>query len=364
MKQNNLSILIITNIPAPYRVPVFNRLAEYYGNNFKVFYCAHKESNRHWSINNIQHDFIILKGKTLKLKRGSFHINYDIVFHLFKYKPDIIINGGLSLTNIIAWLYSRIFNKRHIVQSDSWELPEKKLSKLHLIIRKIVFNKTDAFICVGKKGRAYFRSFNIADERIFNSPLAIDNVYYSKYLNKSPCYDLMFSGQFVDIKMPFFIIDVLQKIKENGITFKFLMIGSGPLEKEIIGRLKNYKIDYNYPGFIQQNDLPKYYSSAKILLFPSLHDPWGVVANEAMAVGVPVITCDNAGAANDLIIDGENGYVLPLDINIWAEKILQLLNDPIMYSKFSKNALEKVQEFNFGKSSEGIISAIRNVSNE
>ncbi|MBC7507657.1 MAG: glycosyltransferase family 4 protein, partial [Ferruginibacter sp.] len=85
--------------------------------------------------------------------------------------------------------------------------------------------------------------------------------------------------------------------------------------------------------------IPDFYNKAKIFLFPTLSDPWGIVANEACASGVPVITCKNSGSADDLVIDGHNGYVLPLDPEIWADSILKLLTNTNLLQQFSDNAL-------------------------
>jgi len=122
--------------------------------------------------------------------------------------------------------------------------------------------------------------------------------------------------------------------------------------------LDEYGIDYRFAGFISQEDLPHYYASSKLLLFPTLSDPWGVVANEAGAVGVPVITCENAGVAHDLIINNYNGYILPLHAETWAEHIVELLKDDNLYARLSKNALSKVQEYSYEVAAQGIIDAI------
>ena len=107
-----------------------------------------------------------------------------------------------------------------------------------------------------------------------------------------------------------------------------------------------------------QRDLAAKYASSKILLFPTREDTWGIVANEACAAGIPVITCSNAGAAEDLVIHGYNGFILDLDAKTWCEHALQLLNDNTEWNTFSRNALEKVREYNYDAAAEGIIKAI------
>jgi glycosyltransferase involved in cell wall biosynthesis len=168
----------------------------------------------------------------------------------------------------------------------------------------------------------------------------------------------MFSGQFIERKMPLFFAEVARNLYCKTGRCKALIIGSGPREKEFIGRLEEYGIDYTYAGFVDQRDLPKYYSAARVFLFPTLSDPWGVVANEACSVGVPVITCNNAGVANDLIVHNYNGYILPLNTEMWSEYIISLINDNDLYQQLSFNAISKVQEYNYESASQGIIDAV------
>ena len=82
------------------------------------------------------------------------------------------------------------------------------------------------------------------------------------------------------------------------------------------------------------------------------------LANEACAAGTPVITCENAGVANDLVINDENGYVLPLDANVWSQHAWQLLSDEKKLSSFSEKAVQKVQSYNHQQAANGILDSI------
>ncbi len=143
-------------------------------------------------------------------------------------------------------------------------------------------------------------------------------------------------------------------------TCRVLIIGDGDgsLKREMFKRFEEQGIDYCFSGFIEHSRLPEYYSQAKILLLPTSGDCWGVVINEAMVCGVPVITTNMTAAAGELVIDGENGYVLPLDAELWADRICSLLEDKGKRDIFSKRAREVVSRFTFERAAEGIISAI------
>ena len=86
-------------------------------------------------------------------------------------------------------------------------------------------------------------------------------------------------------------------------------------------------------------------------------DAWGVVINEAMASGTPVLSTPYTGVRNDLIIDGESGFILGLDANTWSDKITKLIYNPNLWQKISLNAKKYVKNFNFSNAANGVIKA-------
>jgi glycosyltransferase involved in cell wall biosynthesis len=350
-------IVLITNIPAPYRIPILNLIAEKYGDGFTVIYCAKKESNRKWDLPKMTHNYIFLKENIIKKNGKSIHNNPGVLRYLNRINSDIVVTTGFNLTFIYAFLWSLLHRKKHIPMTDGTLLSESFLTWKHRLARKFVYEFSSAFIGASEGSENLYMSYGIPENKIFRSPLCIDNKRFGRYLGAEKKYDVMFSGQFIEGKMPFFFLEVVKKLKEYKRDLKVLLIGLGPLEDKILKELNQNKINYDFPGFIQQENLPKYYASSKLLLFPTQSDPWGIVANEASAVGTPVITCDNAGAANDLIINKVNGFVLPLDSDLWAKKILELLNDKNLYDRMSKIAIKKVQEYNFGVAAKAFIKA-------
>lgn len=350
-------IAMITNIPSPYREETYSILNEYLKNSYHVYYCALVEPNRLWKISNGNYNKTFLKKSIFKFKNKSIYLNIDIIKELMNFNPDVIITAGFSPTMLLAFLWAKFRRKKHIAFTDGTIDSEKSLSKIHKWVRKFVFGYTDAFIGASKKSLKLYVSYNISNEKIFLSPLCINNDLYKQGGEIPKKYDIIFSGQFIDRKMPFFFIDVVKLVNEST-PCKVILIGSGELKEKMLNKLKELNIEYSYPGFIQQEQLPFIYGSAKILLFPTKNDPWGVVANEACAVGLPVITCENAGAANELIINDYNGYVLPLDEKVWAEHIVNLLKNNTLYKKLSENAIISVKEFNHKNAAAGILGAI------
>jgi glycosyltransferase involved in cell wall biosynthesis len=179
-------------------------------------------------------------------------------------------------------------------------------------------------------------------------------------------YDLMFSGRIIDLKNPLFFAKVAAQVKKRIGHCSVLIIGDGDtkLKNEMIDIFQKNKVDYDFPGFITHNELPEFYSMAKILLLPTSGDCWGVVINEAMISGLPVITTDMTAAAGELVLNEINGYVLPFDEKEWTEKIVNLLERPKILNAFSDQAKETVNKFNFDSAAQGIIDAINFLANK
>lgn len=355
-----MKICIVTNIPAPYRNPILEIVGEELKDDFLMIFCAKKESNRKWSLNKFNFNHLFLK-ENVRAKSNGYdyvHNNPDVFKELKKFNPDVIITTGYNPTHLYAWLYSLVFRKKHIPMSDGWIFSENNLSFLHRIIRKIVFLTSSSFIGASKNTFLLFESYGIKRKNIFQSHLCIDNQKFSNNKSfKDRKYHLMFSGQFIERKIPFFFFDITKKLSESIPDLKVLILGSGPLEEELLKKFNNANIDYTYPGFASQEELPKYYSNSKLFLFTTEMDPWGIVANEAMASGTPVIVTPYAGIVNDLLIDSQNGYVIDIDVDKWVDKIKDILSDEEKWQTLSSNAKEKVQEYNFESAAKGIIDA-------
>lgn len=359
-----MRVVIITNIPSPYRVTFFDKLSNYpQFIDLTVLYCNNIEANRKWKTPPLNHNYIFLKKGVLNFLGKKVYFNKDVLIKLKKIDPDIVVTSGFNPTMLTAILYAKTKRKYHFINTDAWELTEKKMSFFHKYIRRLFYRRADICLPVSQKGKKNFMRYGVMPTKIFICNYAIDNEEYSKYYNFEKEYDIMFAGQFIERKMPLFFCEIAKQISQQR-DLKVLLIGSGPLKKEIISFFDENKINFNYPGFIQQDEIPYWYAKSRILLFPTQEDGWGVVANEACAVGTPVITCENAGVAADLIIHKHNGYILPLCIEEWKFHILHLLDDHQLYNSFSCNCLLRIKNYSAINASQNFIEAIHSISDK
>lgn len=358
--RGTMRIVIITNIPAPYRVQAWNEVAHILKDNFLVLFCSHSEPNRKWNVPTIKFKHLFLKENFHEKSDGVtfVHNNPDIWNHLNNFRPDVVITGGFNPTMLYGFAYCLFRNKKHIPMSDAWEASERNLTFLHKLMRKVIYKMSHAFLACSLKGKAYFQSYKLKPDSIYISHYTIDNSApdQSNTIYKRN-YDLMFSGQFAARKNPLFFIDVAKRLLQLKPQLKVLILGDGPMKEIILNELNKANIDFDYPGYASQEELPVFYASAKLFLFPTAFDAWGVVANEALNAGTPVLVTPFAGCSEELVIDNHNGYVLALDEEKWIEKCYQLLTDEHKWKTFSENAKQTAARFTHQKAANELIAA-------
>ena len=354
-----MKLAIITNIPAPYRIPIFNRIAAELGEDFLVVYCARLEPDRQWDLARLEFNHVFLRENFHTSKKGAFiHCNPGVLRVLREFRPDVVVTTGFNPTHLLSWAYTLCTGSRHVPMTDGWIHSESALSRLHRVVRSIVYRTSSAFIGAGKNSHALFKSYGIKESRLFQSHLCIDNERFSgKAKDSRRQYDIMYSGQIREGKIPGFFSLVAQRAAASLGSLSVLIIGDGPCREELLDSLKKIGVQVDYAGFVSQARLPDYYCTAKLLLFTTKNDAWGIVANEALASGTPVITSPYAGVANDLVLSGVNGHILELDASLWAEKIVELLTDDELLERMRLEAIESVKPFNFQNAANGILAA-------
>jgi glycosyltransferase involved in cell wall biosynthesis len=355
-----MRVAIITNIPAPYRVQAWNDIAHQLKDNFLVLFCSHSEPNRNWNVPPIKFKHLFLKENYHEKSDGVtfVHNNPDVWKHLNNFHPDVVITGGFNPTMLYGFTYCLLKGKKHVPMSDAWEASERNLSFLHKLMRKVTYKMSHAFLACSQKGKAYFQSYGLKPDSVFISHYTINNPTPEQGRTFSERkYDLMFSGQFTERKNPLFFINVARRLQQWKPQLKILILGDGPMKEAILSELNKAKIDFDYPGYASQEELPGYYASARMFLFPTSFDAWGVVANEALNAGTPVLVTPFAGCSNELVIHKHNGYVLALDEEKWAEKCNQLLLDVPKWQAFSENAKQTTAQFTHQRAAKELIEA-------
>ena len=362
-----MRVAMVTNIPAPYRLPVYERLAALPGIDFCVFFFSGREPDRAWDLPSGQYRQVFLRENFFNFRNRFIHFNPDLWQRLKCMRPDVVITTGFNPSHLIAFAYTLRFRVRHIAMTDGTLASEAKLSTLHRLVRRVVYRNSGAFIGASDGAMALYDGYGIARTRMFKSHLCADNAAFMRTGMQAKCYDFIFCGRFVAVKNPFFAIDVaVQVARKLGRKVSILFVGDGELRQAMQDATARAATELNaeFAGFATQAELPQRYGSALIFLFPTLWDPWGVVANEACAAGLPVLVSPVAGVVDELVVDAENGYVLPLETPRWVDAAARLLTDPVLYATMSARSRLRVADYNYDHAAAGIAAALNSVQNK
>ena len=356
-----LRVAIVTNIPAPYRLPIFEIVAAAPGIDFCAFFCSGREPDRQWDLKTSKFRQVFLRERFIKFRGRYIHANPDLWRQLRNFGPNVVITTGFNPSHLVAYGFARVHGAQHIAMTDGTYQSEAKLSSIHRWVRRVVYAGTRAFIGASDGTFELFRSYGIDPNCMFKSHLCANN---PAFFNSPPVekkFDFIFCGRFVAIKNPLFAIEVARNVCQRlGRRVSILFVGSGEMEPEMraAADAATHEVAVAFSGFARQDELPGLYGSARIFVFPTQWDPWGVVANEACAAGLPVLVSPFAGSAGELIRDGENGFVLPLNIQQWTDAGVRLLSDAALYSSMSEKGRTLVKEYSFENAAAGITNAI------
>lgn len=364
-----MDYLILNDIPTPWREPVFERVYHRLAGSVLVVYFKNNEKRRLWSFRLGNHPKTLLRCLTITIRGTERFFNLGIIPLLLRQHPRVALIF-MSLKDPTAWLalfICRLLRTKIALLSESWFGRDRGINGLQRLARRIVINCFgDAFVGGSWQTLAMFKHYNsrLVPEQLFLSHVVADNDFFHAQLSDKRLerrFDVMFSGRIVPIKNPEFFAKVCAGVKARIGKCRVLIIGEGQADLKAVMRaiFERHGVEYEFTGFIKHAALPDYYAQAKLLLLPTSGDCWGVVINEAMLAGTPVITTKMTAAAGELVIHEQNGLVLPLDEDAWIQAVVEMLMEHEKWELFSRNAQSKVQEFTFDKAAAGILAAFK-----
>jgi glycosyltransferase involved in cell wall biosynthesis len=226
----------------------------------------------------------------------------------------------------------------------------------------------DAALYVGKRSHAYWTHYRYPAPRLFFSPHCVDTEWFAARATEAARVALrarlglaaeakvvLFAGKLMPFKRPLDLISAAARLKAEGREIGVLVVGAGPLEREMIAAARNAGVSLHLLGFCNQTEMPAAYAAADILVLPSESETWGLVANEALACGRPVVLSDAVGAAPDLAADKTAGRVFPVgDVAALATVLHDIVKSPPTPAMLAA----KSEAYNLAAAADGIQAAL------
>jgi glycosyltransferase involved in cell wall biosynthesis len=376
--RNSSKIFLITNIPTPYRLPLFNELnrqLKIKGLSLTVLFGAHGYANRKWKIDisKAEFDYRVLNSKKIQFKSPeNLSLTYSGLFKIIsEERPLIVVGNGFSLATSKLWLRSFIKTNPYLIWSEAIENKNKPISFLRKLQRKLLVRGARGFIASGTRAKDYLISLGANPGGIEIGINTVDNDFFGKSRTnrKDIHYDikkhLLYVGQLNPRKNVLKLLKTVTLLSRNRSDFILDIVGDGEERGILEEYVKANKLgDFvKFHGFKQVEEISLFYSQSDCFLFQTDFDVWGLVLVEAMAAGLPCIASIHAGATHDLVIEGETGFAVDfLDTNRVVKKINWVLDNVEQSQQIGRNAsLFIANNVNLKLSASGFVRAILRV---
>ena len=293
------------------------------------------------------------------------------------FNPDFaVINGYVGTEQVALIQYCQKNGIPYAIESDTQlNIPSNPIKAFlkKAYLKKLLHHD----LCYGFPGGTLQKEnlvyYGIPENRNFIMPMCVSEYRLLNEFERLPSKDelkkrfgvqdkftYLFVGRLEEVKNVRLLIESYELVKKENKDIALIIVGNGSLRESLERFVTENNIeDVIFSGYIVFPEIVKYYKASDVFVLPSSYEPWGLVVNEAMIMGLPVIASTDVGCRVDLIDDGKNGYVFESrSRSELAKKMNIIQNDDYTYLTFS--AKQKTKEWSFNKYLNSFTGAIRN----
>ena len=363
-------VVILHAVVSPYKVTLFNLLARQFP-QLEVLYFSVTEQMRSWTVDmaDLHHQHVVLNQGNLE-DHSLFKISKQIWTELNRTRPDlVIVSEYIYPPYWIGLLWTILNRKKRIFFNESTAGDRPKVGWKESIKRFFV-RWFDAGIAQSSKSRDYMVQLGMPADRVWVKGYSTDIQFYAdgakhardhadewrKKWDLLP-FNIIFVGRFSPEKNLMTLLAAFEEISGEFSDWGLVLVGDGPDQAAIVQWSQDRQLRVRVIPFLQKNEVATIYGLGDIFVLPSTSEPWGLVVNEAMAAGLPVIVSDRAGCAHDLVRHGHNGFVFspdqPAALVEWMRK---LMGSTALRQELSHNGVASVSEFSSEKSADRMVA--------
>jgi glycosyltransferase involved in cell wall biosynthesis len=304
----SLVVTVLTPIPSPYQVELWDAVARHGQVRPRVVYVSHTHPDRRWARATPAHDHMILDSSPGEERRA------------FKWvvEADLLVASWYADRRVRRLLSARVAERKPWVYwgerpgFSRWRLPGRVRRWWHLTpLRRCL---APIWGIGGWAVEGWRREFG--DRRKYACvPYFSDLSRFAPARPRPPverrALRFLFSGSLILRKGVDLLANAFAELAAAGRPVELELLGAGDLEADLRRRLSRFGDRVRFAGFVQWRDLPAAYHRADVLVAPSRYEGWGLIVPEGLAAGMPVIATDRMGAARDLVRPGANGWIVP-----------------------------------------------------
>lgn len=380
--------LLVATHPSQYGAPLFRAYAEHPDLDLTVAYLSLRGAERAhdpgfdtdiaWDVPLLEgYDWINPPNRSPLTRPGSLWsaINPALWSHVRRTRHDVVICQGYRRASFwIAALAAKTSGGSLLFTTDAHTLRPRGGQRWKLPLKKVLVPRilgwADGVVTPSTRGRRFLLDLGLPPERVHLAPYVVDNQFFASRAAQADraarrrgwAIDeatpaALFCGKLVAWKRPQDPIRAIARTKD----VHLVVAGEGPLRRSLEDLAEQLGVSdrVRFLGFINQTDLPEIYAAADVLVLPSEFEPFGLVVNEAFACGTPAVVTDACGSADDLIIEGQTGFVVPTgDIEVLAVRLRQA-SLPEVSGRLGQAARARITDWGYDQNVTAIVRTCR-----
>lgn len=314
-RKTRLSILV--NTIAPYRLPLYASLAQQFET---VVLHGGMEPNRQWSFRSGA-SFDSRQVRTWQVPRRKrtgtdgvcdvsyVHLNFGLLWEIPRSRPDVLLSNELGLRTVMALLYARTTRVPLWVWWGGTLHSERNICRSRRVLRWCLTRSIDRWVSYGATSTEYLQTLGVAREDILQIQNCVEQERFlsapkvaSDWFPNDDWPVLLYVGQMIERKGVHKLIEACGRLQARGRTCTLVMVGSGCEFETLMDLARQHKLEHFHVLPEQpQAVLNQIYRRATALVLPTLEDVWGLVVNEALWAGCPVLCSTYAGCAPEIV---------------------------------------------------------------
>jgi len=338
-------VAIVTNQIPDFRYPVFRRLMADPALQLRIFLSAPLAR----SSANARAHLPLVASKTFRFRFTIHHREVDTVQHdefgipvalwrdLLKFRPDAIVTGDYGLRSVLCLGVARLLKIPVVLWSEETTYSARGRTRLQHWVRRFLSRRVDAFLAWGRPASDYVESLGVERQRLYRCHQAVDNEFWmsrAATLNRTQerstfGFDdkvFLLVGQLIPRKGIVNFLDAWDRMPDEAKSVaRAVIVGDGELAQMLRELVTTRGLtNVTFVGPLPPTELVRYYVAADVFVFPSLEDVWGMVVNEALCCGLPVLASKFAGASQELVAGRNVGEIVdPTDIAAFSRHLCE-----------------------------------------
>lgn len=377
--------------PVYYQAPLYRRLAADSRLDFTAIFASSAGATRpvdggygrpvEWGVDALEgyRRIFLRRADRNPTSGGVFALrDFDIVTLLIRERYEVLwLHGYHTVTHIVAALTQRALGGSRLFREDQTLLsPRARWKTVMKSVGLPTFFGGGYGLFVGTENRRWFARWGVPEHRLFHVPYAVDNnalrvaarelvprreqLRAELGIEREAGPVILTLGRLIPKKQPLHLLDAFRQVRANR-RCTLLVVGSGLLEQELRQKVDAERIpDVVFAGFLDQTEIARAYVAADAFALVSSHDEtWGLVVNEAMNFGLPVVVSDKVGCAADLVVDGRNGFVVPSrDREALAHAFQKLVESAELRQRFGQASIDIVSQWTYDRTAAALCDAV------